>query len=130
MAATVVPYLSYRDAPAALRFLQEAFGAAILVRWDGPDGAVQHAEIRFGNGVVMMGSADHPELPLQEASVGQGIYIVVDDVDAHFARARAAGARVVISPEDTNWGTRRCRVLDPEGYEWSFGSYWPGSAAG
>ena len=58
-----------------------------------------------------------------------GVYVLVDDVDAHFARSSAAGARVVFPPEDTDWGTRRYRVLDTEGYEWSFGSYQPGQRA-
>jgi uncharacterized glyoxalase superfamily protein PhnB len=49
------------------------------------------------------------------------------DVDAHFERARASGARVVYPPEDTEWGTRRCRALVQEGYEWSFGNYPPGT---
>ena len=50
---------------------------------------------------------------------------MVDDVDAHHARAKSAGARVVYGPEDTDFGTRRYRALDPEGYEWSFGTYAP-----
>jgi hypothetical protein len=74
----------------------------------------------------MMGTAEHQSAPLVGASVGQGVY--VEDIDAHFERAQAAGARVVYPPEDTEWGTRRYRVLDPEGYEWSFGNYQPGTA--
>lgn len=57
MTPTMYPYLSYRDA-AALRFLEEAFGFATSVRWDAPDGTVQHAEVTFGEGVVMMGTPD------------------------------------------------------------------------
>lgn len=56
---------------------------------------------------------------------GHGIYVVVDDVDAHHERARAAGAGSVYGPEDIGFGTRRYRALDPEGYEWSFGTYRP-----
>ena len=119
MTPTMYPYLSYRDAAAALRFLEEAFGFATSVRWDAPDGTVQHAEVTFGEGVVMMGTADHPTVAHDGASVGQGIYVYVENVDAHFERARAGGARVVYHPEDTEWGTRRYRVLDSEGYEWS-----------
>ena len=129
MTPTIYPYLSYRDAAAALRFLEEAFGFTTSVRWDDADSTVQHAEVNFGEGAVMMGTADHPAAPLNGASVGQGIYVYVEDVDAHFARVQqAGGARVVYPPEDTEWGTRRYRVLDPEGYEWSFGSYRPDTA--
>jgi uncharacterized glyoxalase superfamily protein PhnB len=107
---TMYPYLSYRDAASALRFLEEAFGFTTNVRWDAPDGSLQHAEATFGDG-ALMGTAEHPTAPLEGASVGQGIYVYVADVDAHFERARAAGARVVYPPEDTEWGTRRYRVL-------------------
>ena len=127
MTPTIYPYLSYRDAAAALQFLEEAFGFTTSVRWDEPEGMVQHAEVTFGEGAVMMGTADHPTAPLDGASVGQGIYVYIEDVDAHFARTQASDARIVYPPEDTEWGTRRYRVLDPEGYEWSFGSYRPGT---
>lgn len=78
----------------------------------------------------MMGTADHPTAPLKGASVGQGVYVYVEDVHAHFERAQAGGARVVYPPEGTEWGTRRYRALDPDGYEWSFGNYRPGAAGG
>ena len=74
MTPTICPYLSYRDA-AALRFLEEAFGFTTSVRWDDPEGTVQHAEVTFGEGAVMMGTADHPSVPLEGTSVGQGIYV-------------------------------------------------------
>jgi uncharacterized glyoxalase superfamily protein PhnB len=122
------PYLSYRDAASALRFLEEAFGFTTTVRWDAPDDTVQHAEATFGDGALMMGTAEHQSGPLEGTSVGQGVYVYVEDIDAHSERAQAAGARVVYPPEDTEWGTRRYRVLDPEGYEWSFGNYQPGTA--
>jgi uncharacterized glyoxalase superfamily protein PhnB len=64
----------------------------------------------------------------REQTFDEDVY--VEDVDEHFERARAGGARVVYPPEDTQWGTRRYRLLDPEGYEWSFGNYRPGTAAG
>lgn len=128
MTPTMYPYLSYRDAGAAIRFLEEAFGFSTSVRWDDREGTVQHAEMTFGEGAVMMGTADHSVTPLDGSSVGQGVYVYIEDVDAHFARAQAGGARVVYPPEDTEWGTRRYRVLDPEGYEWSFGNYRPGTA--
>ena len=128
MTPTMYPYLSYRDAASALRFLEEAFGFTTTVRWDAPDGTVQHAEVTFGDGALMMGTAEHQSATLEGASVGQGVYVYVEDIDAHFESAQAARARVVYPPEDTDWGTRRYRVLDPEGYEWSFGNYRPGTA--
>lgn len=129
MTETVHPYFSYVDVDAALQWLTQAFGfQAGTVQRDG-DGAVQHAEMRCGEGVIMMGQADalhRPPGPDARATC-PGIYVVVADVDSVFAKAVEAGARVVFAPEDTGWGARRCRVLDVEGYEWSFGTYRPGS---
>jgi uncharacterized glyoxalase superfamily protein PhnB len=124
--SAVVPYLSYRDADAALRFLQDAFGFEVSVRWDDERGAVQHAEVTWSDATVMLGTGEFATLDIVDRSTGRGVYLVVDDVDDHFERAVAAGATVVFPPEDTEWGTRRYRVLDPEGNEWSFGSYRPG----
>lgn len=65
MTPTLYPYLSYRDAATALRFLKEAFGFATSVRWDAPDGTAQHAEATFGgDGALMMGTAENPTAPL------------------------------------------------------------------
>ena len=81
MTPTVYPYLSYRDA--ALRFFEEAFGFATSVRWDDPDGTARHAEATFGDSAVMVGTADHPTAPLDGASVGQGVYVYVEDVGSY-----------------------------------------------
>jgi uncharacterized glyoxalase superfamily protein PhnB len=117
-----VPYFGYRDAAGALEFLASAFGFEAVTDWRGDDGSVAHAEMRFGEGaVLMLGSGPHGD------PTGVGVYAVVEDVDAHHARAAAAGAEIVYPPEDTEWGTRRYRCRDPEGYEWSFGSYVPGA---
>lgn len=64
--------------------------------------------------------------PLSGQSTGAGTYLVTDDVDGMFRRAVASGGSSVVQPEDTPWGSRRARVLDPGGREWSFGSYVPG----
>ncbi|RFU22097.1 VOC family protein [Geodermatophilus marinus] len=122
-------YLSYADAPAALRWLA-ALGFEEVRRQDGEPGQVLHAELRAGDAVVMVASndADYRRAPLVGRSTGSGLYLLVDDVDEVHARALAAGGREVFAPEDTEWGTRRSRLLDPEGGEWSLGSYEPGAA--
>ncbi len=81
----------------------------------------------------MVASADAAYLtrPLVGRSVGDGLYLwfaQASAVDAWYSQARAAGGRGVIPPEDTEWGTRRARVLDPRGKEWSAGTYQPGAA--
>jgi uncharacterized glyoxalase superfamily protein PhnB len=127
--AGFVPYLSYRDAAAALDWLETAFGFERTQDHRDDSGTVIHAELSYGDGRVMLGSgeppADDPSREDESSPRGHGIYVVVEDVDASHERAVAAGARVVYPPEDTEFGTRRHRVLDLEGYEWSFGSYAP-----
>ncbi|HKH11153.1 MAG TPA: VOC family protein [Rubrobacter sp.] len=86
-----------------------------------------HAEIAFGGGVVMIGTGEPPAEGDAAATspTGHGVNVAVNDVDAHHGRAKAADARIVYGPEDTDFGTRRYRALDPEGYEWSFGTCRP-----
>lgn len=123
----VVPYFGYRDAATVLDWLAEAFGFEEKQRYASPDGTVAHAEMGYGGGVFMIGTGEPPSAGevSKTSPTGHGVYVVVDDVDAHHERARAAGARVVYGPEDTEFGTRRYRALDPEEYEWSFGTYRP-----
>jgi len=129
IAAALYGYLSYRDAPAAIAWL-EALGFRVVSRQDGSDGTVQHAELRLDRAVVMVASFDQSyETPaLHDRSVGRGFYLHTDRVEDLYERALAAGGRSVFPPEDTEWGSRRARVLDPGGHEWSFGTYEPGIA--
>ena len=125
-----VPYLGYRDARAAIAFLERAFGFETLAAYYGDDGKVMHAEMRWGDAVLMLGTGkDEQRKDGDLPPATRGIYLTVDDLDPHFERAKAAGATVVWEPHDTEFGTMRYRVLDPEGYEWSFGTYAPGTPA-
>jgi uncharacterized glyoxalase superfamily protein PhnB len=119
---TVFPSVTYDDAPAAIDFLVDAFGAERHAVHSGDDGTVRHAELRFGNGIVMLGSA-RPDLP----ATGDrgGIYIVVEDVDARCERARSAGAEIIREPHDTEYGSREYGARDREGNSWWFGTYQP-----
>jgi uncharacterized glyoxalase superfamily protein PhnB len=128
MAPRLFAYLSYPDAPAALDWLT-ALGFETVRRQDGDDGTVLHSEVRLGDVVLMVASddADYRVPPLVGRSTGRGLYLLADDVDGLHERAVGAGGRSVIPPENTEWGTRRARVLDPQGGEWSFGSYEPGA---
>jgi uncharacterized glyoxalase superfamily protein PhnB len=131
MGTQLAAYLSYRDAPGALEWLQ-AIGFAVVRRADAEDGTVAHAELRCDDVVLMVASYDAPyqRAPLVGSSTGGGLYLVLDDaaaVDDRYRRGIEAGGTSVFPPEDTEWGTRRARLLDPEGSEWSFGSYAPGA---
>ena len=130
----IIPALRYRDADAGVAFLQAAFGAEEKeIHRDG-DGIIRHAELRLGDGLVMVGQAaedgwlgGEPGRPLA-ATVS--LYVVVSDPDAHHERAVAAGANVVRPLEDMDYGSREYSVRDPEGNLWSFGTYDPYGGGG
>lgn len=113
------PILSYADPDAALAFLERAFGFTEHAVHRNEDGTVGHAEVRAGGGVVMFG-ASRPE-----RRGGGWTYVAVDEVDALHERARAAGAEITMEPTDQDYGSRDFAALDPEGNEWSFGTYSP-----
>ena len=130
--ATIVPTLRYRDAHAAIDWLERAFGfRRHFVVPDG-EGGVAHAQLTFGNGMIMLGSAREDEFGQMQrppesadAPVSQSPYVIVTDVDAHHARAVEAGADVGMPLEDKDYGGRGYGCRDPEGNLWSFGSYDP-----
>jgi uncharacterized glyoxalase superfamily protein PhnB len=117
--------LSYRDPRAAIAFLEKAFGFELTLLVEDDAGQVAHSEMTFSGGVIMVGSewsADHKS----PASIGgkntQSVHIQIDtDVDAHCARAKAAGADVFAPPEDQFYGDRTYRCRDPEGHIWTVG---------
>jgi uncharacterized glyoxalase superfamily protein PhnB len=122
---TFVPMIVYSDAPAALEFLAKAFGFTERYRMDMPDGSVGHAEVGLGDQVVMVASewpAGGVVSPLRLPALHSQIFVRVDDVDAHHARARAAGATIAAEPTDQEYGERTYRAIDPEGQRWIFGA--------
>ena len=125
----IVPCLSYRDAPAAITWLKEAFGFTENMVVPGPDGTIAHAQLSLGNGMVMVGSERDDALalriPCDFGGITQSIYVVVEDTDAHYAQAVAAGAEIVRELEDTPYGSRDYSARDPEGHLWNFGTYRP-----
>jgi len=117
---TVSPYLFYEDLPTALEFLGSAFGFEERMRDTQPDGTLGHCEMQCGDSVFMFGSPPGCRNPAHTGHVTVGIYVHVDDVDAHYARAVAAGARAQREPEDQPYGVRSYGALDPEGHQWWF----------
>jgi len=125
---TIYPALSYHDAPAAIRWLEQAFGFRTLMNVQSEDGKVHHAELALGDGVIMLGSerADFGwASPLSLPATNQSVYVVVEDPDAHCNRAKAAGAEITRELEDTDYGSRGYSAKDIEGHHWSFGTYRP-----
>ena len=128
-ATRIFPFLRYQDAPAAFEWLATAFGFEKQMIVPGPKGTIAHAQLKYGGGIVMIGTAQDDEMglksPVEAGGATQGIYVHVDDVEAHHDRALAAGAEIVVALENTPYGSREYVVRDPEGHLWSFGSYSP-----
>ena len=119
--------VSYQDPKTAYRWLEEAFGFEPLMALLDDKGNLAHAEMTYGSSVVMVGSewSDEHRSP---KSIGgknsQSVHVQLasgDDVDAHCARARKAGAQIIQEPETQFYGDRTYRAKDPEGHIWTFG---------
>ena len=130
--------LFYNDPAAAIDWLVAAFGFVVRLRVEGPGGRVEHSELEFGDGLIMVGGAGpayhDPDKAWRNLATSprelagrctQNLAVYVDDADAHCARARAAGARIVYEPKTTDyggdyWADRSYAALDPEGHVWWF----------
>ena len=122
-----IPMLSYADAAAAIEFLSAVFGFEETFRMPMADGRIGHAELSHHGHKVMLASEWTPAglvSPRALSGVHGQIHCQVDDVDAHYRRARAAGATIVGEPVDQH-GERTYRALDLEGHRWIFGSPLP-----
>lgn len=130
--STIIPGLRYRDAHAAIEWLCNAFGFRKNAVYDDESGGIAHAQLTFGNGMVMLGSfrddAYGRNLAQPDQTGGrvtQSAYVIVDDCKAHYQHAKAAGAEIVDDYADKDYGGAGYSCRDPEGHLWSFGSYDP-----
>lgn len=126
--ASVVPYLFYEDVEKAAFFIRDAFAFALIFTSPDPSGGVAHAQLALGSGKVMLGHAGEGGLNMvQKASslpkLHAGVYVLVDDVDAHCQHARAVGAKILLEPADQPWGDRMYCAVDPEGQFWMFAKH-------
>ncbi len=126
--------LYYQDAAAAIHWLCKAFGFEVRLKVEGEGGRIEHSELTFGDGVIMVASerlegeraAPHCRSPRALGGANtQSIMVYVDDVDAHAARARAAGATVAAEPKNSDygeeyWEDRGYECVDVEGHHWWF----------
>ena len=118
---TITPMLTVRHAAQAIEFYTKAFNAQPLYRMDGPDGKVMHAELKIGNSIVMLGEENPSMSCLAPASLKGtpiSLYLYVANVDAAFAQAVKAGAKVEMPVADTFWGDRAGQLSDPFGHRW------------
>jgi len=135
----LIPSLRYKDAHAAIAWLERAFGFERQAVYDGPEGTVAHAQLKFGGtGMLMLGSASNPgphtQMYATPAEIGgrvtSPLYLVVADCVPAWERAKAAGAEVVAELKEMDYGGKAFSVRDPEGYLWSVGEYDPWAEAG
>ena len=124
--------LHYRDAARMIDWLCEAFGFEVRLKVEGEGGRIEHSELTYGEGLIMVGEESlgpNPRFgtpmmsPLTAGGITQSLMIYVDDVDAHCERARAAGAKIIAEPAlhdygDDYWADRSYGALDPEGHMW------------
>ncbi len=130
--ASIIPAMRYRNAAKAIEWLCGAFGFEKHMVVPGENGTIAHAQLIFGNGMIMLGSmhdndfgkvVQPPKSP--EFINTQSAYVVVKEIDQHYKKAVAAGADIIIDIEDADYGGRGYTCRDPEGVVWSFGSYDP-----
>ena len=122
----ITPYLYYDDVKAATEWLENTFGFSKRFEIPAPDGSLMHAEMILGSGVVMMGQACEEQggkSPKGMPAVSQSLYVYVDDVNAHHAHAKSAGAPAISDPQDMFWGDRMYDVQDLEGHKWAFAQH-------
>jgi PhnB protein len=121
----VTPYLSVDGASAAIGFYTEVLGATERFRMPGPDGKIGHAEIAFGDSVVMLAdlNMEGQRDPLQLGGSPVTIMVYVPDVDATYTRALAAGAKGTAEPENKFYGDRGATITDPWGHEWHLATH-------
>jgi uncharacterized glyoxalase superfamily protein PhnB len=124
--------LYYEDAAKAIDFVCDAFGFEVRIKVEGDGGRIEHSELTFGEGVIMVASITeekrqaHARSPRTLGGANtQSLCVYVDDVDAQCARARAAGATITVEPTTNDYGEehgahRSCQVVDPEGHHWWF----------
>ncbi|MFI6478940.1 VOC family protein [Nonomuraea sp. NPDC050663] len=116
MTQTVYALVRYQDCAAAVDFLTSAFGFAVHEVSKNDEGVVNHVELVAGDDKLMLGIGKPG---------GPGVYVAVEDVDAHHDHAKAAGAHITMEPVDQPYGSRDYGCTDPEGNQWWFGTYRP-----
>jgi len=128
----VIPTMRYKDAPAAIDWICSAFGFEEHLVVPGEYGTIVHAQLRYGNAMIMLGSATDNEYgtfikpPKDLDGINtQAAYIIVEEIDEHYRRAIAAGADIIMDIKDEDYGGRGYSCKDPEGHIWNFGSYNP-----
>ena len=132
--SSIIPCMRYDDAASMIEWLCATFGFEKQAVYANEDGSIGHAQLTYGSGMIMLGSNTKREsewgrLIKQPKEIGgaetQCAYVVVTDADATYAKAKAAGAKILIEIRDESYGGRGFTCADPEGHIWNFGTYNP-----
>jgi uncharacterized glyoxalase superfamily protein PhnB len=125
----IYPTFRYADATKMVAWLGEAFGFTTRVNYADDQGVIHHAELVLGSSMIMVGTVRDDEygklVGAPGANGGKSVYVAIDDPDALFVRAKAAGAEILQGLTDRDHGSRDFICSDPEGNVWCFGTYWP-----
>ena len=128
----VIPCLRYRDAPAAIDWLRDTLGFTVQFVVPNEDGSIAHAQLTFGNSMIMLGSAfdtEYGQLLKQPAETGgfvtQSAYLMVNNADLVYGRVLEAGGKILLDIKDEDYGGRGFTCSDLEGHVWSIGTYDP-----
>ncbi len=123
---SLTPSLTVKNAPEAIEFYKRAFGAQALSRAQGPDGKIWHAELLFGDSRLML-NEEMPEFgslgPTSIGGTAVNLHLYVEDADAVFNAAVAAGATATMPIDNAFWGDRYGKVLDPYGHDWAIATH-------
>jgi PhnB protein len=125
---TATPYLTTHDTANAIEFYKRAFGAQEVMRMNGPDGRIGHAEIKIGDSIIMLadempGGGAGCRSPQSLGGTTAGVMLYVEDVDRVYNQAVSAGAQSETPPADMFWGDRYGRLKDPYGHYWSVATH-------
>ena len=130
--ACIIPTMRYKNAPAAIEWLCQAFGFEKHLVVEGENDTIAHAQLVYNNSMIMLSSEIENEYGTMvkspeslNGSNTQAPYVIVPKIDEHYAKAVAAGAGILIDIKDEDYGGRGYTCKDPEGHVWSFGSYDP-----
>ncbi len=132
--ANVIPCLRYRDAPAAIAWLCETFGFQKQLVVPGDNNTITHAQLSFGNGMIMLGSAGRTDnaygaLVTQPDDIGglqtQTVCMIVADADVVYEKVQRAGVEIILPIKDEDYGGRGFTCRDIENHVWSIGTYDP-----
>ena len=121
--ATVVPILVYADVENAVSFLVGAFGFTEQLHSQGSDGRLNHAQLKFAEGSVIIGRQGGPFRAPRPQEVSQYVSVTVEDVTEHFRHATEFGARILAEPHDMPFGERQYTAEDPGGHRWTFSQH-------